>query len=315
MGLLSNFRRQSAAEEAEPVDETPALDFEFGDEPAPDDDQWLQAVDRRKPEPSGEDLDPFVAGIESDVPAVAPTSAVPSAPLPDPGADAADPLAAHEPDVSTVAEADSDAGDYTITNHAPPATLVSTTYSEPMPMQGRPDFPTEAPPSPLHEQLHPTPVFESYDLVEPEDPPVAFAYAEELPKEILEVQPVVEAGSEPQPSTLTEPDELPDLGMVFAGLSSHGIMPAPPALSVTPAPPQVAPIDIGFGPLGPQAVPLLQAMGLTVGASWAQVTQARRTLMEQNPADGSAEQQYRRTEVNHASASLRLLRVGPLLTA
>ncbi len=82
-----------------------------------------------------------------------------------------------------------------------------------------------------------------------------------------------------------------------------------------PAPPQVAPIDIGFGPLGPQAVPHLQTMGLTVGVSWPQVTQARRTLMEQNPADGTAEQQYRRTEVNHASASLRLLRVGPLLTA
>ncbi|NNF54724.1 MAG: hypothetical protein HKN03_09820 [Acidimicrobiales bacterium] len=308
VGLLSNFRKQSAAVEP---DETPALDFEFGDEPDQEDEQWLQAVDRRKPVPPEQDADPFLTGMEPDGPETAPTAAFP----------ASAGLAPEVPATPTVPSADAPAEPYMITSHAQPATLMSPMHSEPMAMDGQPDFPAEAPPAPkqppssMHEQDPPTPVFESYDLVDTEDPPVAFAYAEEVQKEIVEVQPVAGVPSPP-----TEPEDLPDLGMVFAGLSNHGIVPAVPVAppvapepqAVPPAPPQMAPIDISFGPLGPQAVPHLQTMGLTVGVSWPQVTQARRTLMEQNPADGTAEQQYRRTEVNHASASLRLLRVGPL---
>ncbi len=199
MGLLSNFRKQSAAVETDPVEETPALDFEFGDEPAADDEQWLQAVDRRKPASSVEDVDAFMTGIESDVPAAAPASALPPSALPAPTAPAP---TAPAPPAPATHEADVDAGGYTITNHTSPATLVSTTHSEPMTMDGQPDFPTEAPSAPQNEQLHPTPAFEGYDLLEPEEPPVAFAYAEELPKEIVEVHPSAEVRNEPQPSPL-----------------------------------------------------------------------------------------------------------------
>jgi hypothetical protein len=108
---------------------------------------------------------------------------------------------------------------------------------------------------------------------------------------------------------------FPDMAMVYAGLSDAGISPIddvdPPIDNVTGADshsgsfegPQPS-ITIEEGPIGPDALDPLAVLGLTVGASWADVASARRALLD---SEG-----MRRPEINQAAATLRLLRAGPL---
>ncbi|MFW2381776.1 MAG: hypothetical protein ACN4GZ_08475, partial [Acidimicrobiales bacterium] len=69
--------------------------------------------------------------------------------------------------------------------------------------------------------------------------------------------------------------------------------------------------SIDVGPIGPEAVVHLATLGLNVGCTWDEVISARRRILE-SLTDGTADEWHQRVEVNHAAASLRLLRVGPL---
>lgn len=126
----------------------------------------------------------------------------------------------------------------------------------------------------------------------PVDRPAAFVPAEDT------VGSVFEAAAAAPASPVAEP--LPDLGMVYAGLSSEGITP------VGAGEPDPRPVD---GPSSPDAESHLAVLGLAAGASWDEIAMVRRRLLAENPSIGTAEQLQRRQEVNHASAALRLLYV------
>jgi hypothetical protein len=127
--------------------------------------------------------------------------------------------------------------------------------------------------------------------------------------------------SSEQASTPLSASTYPDLGMVYAGLDETGVTLFPPEDQVEPGPlplglfPPKEPVDasrgIESGPIGPEAAVHLATLDLSVGCTWDQVTVARRNVLEAL-TDGSAESWNKRLEVNHAYASLRLLRVGPL---
>ncbi len=125
----------------------------------------------------------------------------------------------------------------------------------------------------------------------PVDQPASFVPAEDT------LGAVIDAAAAPA-SPMAEP--LPDLGMVYAGLSAEGITPVPAG---EPDPRQVD------GPSSPDAEPHLAVLGLAAGASWDEIAMVRRRLLAENPSIGTAEQLQRRQEVNHASAALRLLYV------
>ncbi|MBT8240216.1 MAG: hypothetical protein KJN63_03215 [Acidimicrobiia bacterium] len=115
----------------------------------------------------------------------------------------------------------------------------------------------------------------------------------------------------------------PDLGMVYAGLDDAGVALFPSEVTVDPEPedvplglfPSANPTEtlpgIESGPTGPEAAVHLATLDLSVGCTWEDVTTARRRVLD-SLTDGSAEAWNTRLEVNHACASLRLLRVGPL---
>lgn len=126
----------------------------------------------------------------------------------------------------------------------------------------------------------------------PVDQPAAFRPAEETAGSVFDAAAAAPA------SPMAEP--LPDLGMVYAGLSAEGIT------QVGAGEPDHRPVD---GPSSPDAEPHLAVLGLTAGASWDEIAMVRRRLLAENPSIGTAEQLQRRQEVNHASAALRLLYV------
>ncbi len=68
---------------------------------------------------------------------------------------------------------------------------------------------------------------------------------------------------------------------------------------------------IESGPIGPEAVIHLATLDLAVGCTWKDVTSAHRDILD-SLNSGTAQAWNQRLEVNHAFASLRLLRVGPL---
>lgn len=106
------------------------------------------------------------------------------------------------------------------------------------------------------------------------------------------------------------PAMLPDLGMVYAGLSSEGVT----SLDDLPVGADGAfdgetTAPVVDGPDSPDAEPHLAVLGLHPGVSWDDIRQVRRQELAANPSTGTAEQLQRRLEVNHASAALRLLYV------
>ena len=137
------------------------------------------------------------------------------------------------------------------------------------------------------------------------------------------------AASPTMPST----PAFPDMGIVYAGLETEGVAAFPSevpsvaptafAQPITPAlvTPDVAPMvepdpspytTIEQGPLGPEAAECLRTLGLNAGCSWEDVSSTRTAILAALPNTGAPEEQHARAEVNHAAASLRLLRVGPL---
>lgn len=116
------------------------------------------------------------------------------------------------------------------------------------------------------------------------------------------------------PSTLQNGGTYPDLGMVYAGLEETGIAPFPSENTID-SPPAPSPLtalpSIESGPIGPEAPVHLTTLGLSVGCTWDEVTAARRQILEALTA-GTTEEWNQRVEANHAFASLRLMRVGPL---
>jgi hypothetical protein len=127
--------------------------------------------------------------------------------------------------------------------------------------------------------------------------------------------------SSEQPSTQPSASSYPNLGMVYAGLDETGVSMFPPEDQVEsgPLPLGLFPPEelseasrgIESGPIGPEAAIHLATLDLSVGCTWDDVTVARRNVLDAL-TDGSAESWNKRLEVNHAYASLRLLRVGPL---
>lgn len=116
------------------------------------------------------------------------------------------------------------------------------------------------------------------------------------------------------PATLRDSATFPDLGMVYAGLEETGIAPFQSENQVdseSGTSPLSAFPSIEAGPIGPEALVHLTTLGLSVGCTWDDVTQARRRILE-SLTEGTAEEWNQRAEVNHAFASLRLLRVGSL---
>ncbi len=129
------------------------------------------------------------------------------------------------------------------------------------------------------------------------------------------------------PSAPVEQPEAsyPDVPMIYAGLAENGLIEIAPGdperqPTMTPAADlalrstedrDVMP-SIERGPIGPEAAPLLHTLGLGVGCTWGEVTRSRGTMIAQIAASESVDVQQRRTEINHAYATLRLLRLGPL---
>ncbi len=112
---------------------------------------------------------------------------------------------------------------------------------------------------------------------------------------------------------VAEAGAFPDMDVVYAGLSDEGITPTSPAPEVDPFEGSTPSITIDMGPVGPEAIDPLAVLGLRIGATWSDVTSARRALLDSEPAAGS-DRTNRRPEINQAAATLRLLRVGPLQT-
>lgn len=137
----------------------------------------------------------------------------------------------------------------------------------------------------------------------------------------------------------TQTPAFPDMGIVYAGLETEGVAafpseaPASVPSTVTPqafvsaappappAPPAFAEANPAIrsaadpaenGPVGSEAEAPLRTLGLTPGCSWDDVASTRLAILEAVPNTGAPEEQEARAEVNHAAATLRLLRVGPL---
>jgi len=128
-----------------------------------------------------------------------------------------------------------------------------------------------------------------------------------------------ESGVEAVPEALAadgpNAEGFPPLGMVYAGLSNAGITDFtahPEAADLVTEPHAEQMPSIEHGPIGPEAASLLHQLGLNVGCAWRDVSLARRTMLAQLDAHESPDSLAQRVEVNHAYATLRLLRLGPL---
>ncbi len=133
------------------------------------------------------------------------------------------------------------------------------------------------------------------------------------------VEPKQDVGSEQEliqgvAPTLQTTANYPDKEILFAGLEQAGVTPFPSENSSAPktdwTPFNVRPANES-GPVSPEATPHLVTLDLAAGCTWADVTSSRRRLLD-SLTGGTAEEWIQRTEINHAYASLRLLRVGPL---
>lgn len=194
----------------------------------------------------------------------------------------------------------------------------------------------------VDEALPAAPAFEPADVVA--DHYGAAEQFDSAAEQLAEVQQTVLQTPTPAAPTLQNGPAFPDMGIVYAGLENEGLAAFP-----SEAPPQAAPAveepaalqqpadiptppvppafgnpavaltpdaqmstTIEHGPVGPEATEPLQTLGLAPGCSWQQVAETRVAILDAVPNTGAPEEQQARAEVNHAAATLRLLRAGSL---